>query len=78
MRFFVVGMEGLSASPAGCLRFARRSLAAALPGAGKPSTGRFAAPPFEPLLTKTNKKATRWAAFCLVGMEGLEPTTSSM
>jgi hypothetical protein len=30
--FFLVGMEGLYASPLACLRFARRSLSAALPG----------------------------------------------
>jgi hypothetical protein len=42
-------MEWLSASLSACLRFALRRLAAALPGAGKPFTGRFADPPFEPL-----------------------------
>jgi hypothetical protein len=29
--FLLVGMEGLSASPSGCLRSAQRSLSAALP-----------------------------------------------
>ncbi len=46
---FVAEKVGFFASPAVCLRFAPRARSAALPGAGKPSAGRFAYSPFKSL-----------------------------
>ncbi len=70
-RSFVAEKEGFSASPSACLRSALRALSAALPGAGKPSTGRFSGSALRIPLNHSTNKSTRADALVCGGEGGI-------
>ncbi|MEN6418290.1 MAG: recombinase family protein, partial [Clostridiaceae bacterium] len=65
--------DSLLLLPPLALRTARQ-WSAALPGAGKPSAGRFADPPFESLHLDKKTRSTIWCSLFLAERVGFEPT----